>query len=439
MLARLTWLGTFVETQHDDFDDVAGRGPTAIVHDQQLLITEARLALDVGITRRFGLTLMAPVRIVDTSIRYLDTNGLEVQLATPGIHHRNETVSGLADPLVLASLTFVGRGWQLTARAGSTLPIGSTEENPFTLGDMGLAHQHIQLGTGTFNPVAALELSRGWGRWRAGLFALTQQALYKNRKGYQAGDRYAGGVAVRRALGKRWSLRATGDVQGETAERWDGIVHTDDGNRGRLDVIFGAGATATLSSRISLDLAVKVPVVTYAVGGQLDMPFIIELGASWSIGRVPAAKPVDPHDHGHDHEHGDHDEHGEHGDVDAAKADVADYGKPGEASELVPVPGKVTIYDFWATWCEPCKQLEPELVALARKHPDLVAVRRVDVVDWDSAAVAKHLTPKGFDLPHLKVFDAHGKLVLERSSNPGGLEALNRDVQFLVEVEAKRR
>ena len=91
VLARLTWLGTFVETQHDDFEDVEGRGPMAIVHDQSLVITEARLALDIGLTRRFGLTLMVPLRVIDTSIRYLDMAGTEVQLVTPGIHHRNET------------------------------------------------------------------------------------------------------------------------------------------------------------------------------------------------------------------------------------------------------------------------------------------------------------------------------------------------------------
>jgi thiol-disulfide isomerase/thioredoxin len=485
-----------VETQHDDFEPVVDRGPTAIVHDQSLLITEARLALDVGLTRRFGFTLMAPIRMVNTSIRYVDMAGTEVQLVTPGIHHRNETVVGLADPLALFSYTRAQKGWQLTVRTGSTLPIGRTEDDPFALGDMGLAHQHIQMGTGTVNPVGVVELSRAWGPWRAGGFALTQQVVYTNSKGYRAGDRYAGGLLVRRAMSKRWSLRGEANVQSETAEKWQGIVHTDDGNRGRFDVILGAGSTFAVAPKMSLDLAVKVPVVTYAVGGQLDMPVIFEVGASWTIGG-PAKKPAahaDDHDDDHDHDHGDahgdddHDHGDDHahvgvpvhghghdpGDADvdvdahdheasepvghadgdgngstapsntppprpAPKADVADYGKPGEARDLVPVRGKLTVFDFWATWCKPCKQLEPELVALARKYPGIVAVRRVDVVDWDSEAVAKHLSPKGFDLPHLKIFDASGKLVLERSSNAGGLSALIDDVKALVEAAAKKR
>src|SRR5690606_9010090 len=115
-----------------------------------------------------------PIRMIDTSIRYFDRAGTEGQLVTPGIHHRNDTVAGLADPLALFAFTPARRGWQLTVRGGATLPIGRTEEDPFARGDMGLAHQHIQMGTGTCNPVGVLELSRAWGPWRAGGFALTQ-------------------------------------------------------------------------------------------------------------------------------------------------------------------------------------------------------------------------------------------------------------------------
>jgi hypothetical protein len=95
------------------------------------------------------------------------------------------------------------RGWRLTARAGLTIPLGRTEEDPFALGDMGLQHQHIQLGTGTANPVVAAEIGRSWGAWRAVGFGLTQQVVYENSKGYQAGDRYALGFGLRRGSARR--------------------------------------------------------------------------------------------------------------------------------------------------------------------------------------------------------------------------------------------
>ena len=121
---------------------------------------------------------------------------------------------------------------------------------------------------------------------------------------------------------------------------------------------------------------------------------------------------------------------------DTTGLDVVDLGPFGTAVELVLVFGKLTIFDFWATWCQPCKQLEPALIELARAHPELIAIRRIDAVDWDSAAVARYLTPGGFDLPHLKIYDRDGQLVLERSSAVGALDALITDVRRLVEQAA---
>jgi thiol-disulfide isomerase/thioredoxin/plastocyanin len=433
---------------------VVGQGEIDIVHDQDLLISEARLHAEVGLARRFAASVMVPVRVIDTSIRYLDGSGAEVQLVTPGIHHRNEMVSGIGDPMVLGAASGSLGGWRLTARAGLTIPLGRTEEDPFALGDMGIRHQHVQMGTGTVNPVLAAEVARGWGAWRLGAFALTQQVVYENGHGYQAGDRYAGGVALRRRLGARWSVRGGVDAVGETAERWNGMTYADEGNRGRFDLIAGAGASWAATKQLGLDAAIKLPVITRAVGGQLDMPVILEVGASWSFGGPKRGDDHEhEHEHGeHEHEHGDHEhgehEHGDHGPgeragdplhPDTTGLDVADLGKPGEAVDLVPVRGKVTIFDFWATWCEPCKVLEGVLVDLARAHPDVVAIRRVDAADWDSAVVARYLTPKGLGLPHLKIYDPAGRLLLERSSETGKLEELIGAVRALVEAEAAKQ
>jgi thiol-disulfide isomerase/thioredoxin len=385
---------------------------------------------------------------VGSSIRYLDPAGAEVQLVAPDVHHRNETVSGIGDPMLLGGVSGSLGEWRFTGRVGLTIPIGRTEEDPFALGDQGLRHQHIQMGTGTVNPVIAAEAARTWGRWRFGAFALSQQVVYENGRGYQAGDRYAGGVALLRRLGSRWSVRGGIDALGETAERWNGMTYSDDGNRGRFDLIAGAGASWAVTRQLGLDLALKIPVVTHAVGGQLDMPAIVELGASWTFGASKARGG----EHGHDHEHGEHgehghdhekhDQHGEHEDrvnPDTQGVDVADVGAPGEAVDLVPVPGKLTIFDFRATWCEPCKELEPALVELARAYPAVVAIRRIDAVDWDSPVVARYLTPKGAGLPHVMVFDPSGRLVLERGGDGGKLEELIAAVRALVEAEAARQ
>jgi thiol-disulfide isomerase/thioredoxin len=458
---HLGWVGTYVQSQHDDFADVVGQGAIPIVHDQDLAIHEARLSLDIGLTARFAASLVVPFRVVSTSIVYRDGRGMAVDLVEPSTHHRNETLTGIADPMLLGALSHDVAGTRLTARAGLTIPLGRTEEDPFVLGEMGLRHQHIQMGTGTVNPVLALEASRRWRRWQLGAFAFTQQVVYESGKGYHAGDRYAGGIGLRRALGSRWTVRGGPEVQAETAERWHGIRHTEEGNQGRVDAILGAGVTWAATRALVFDAAIKVPVYTHVVGGQLDVPAILEVGVAWTFGRPKSHD----HAHAHDHEHGDEHEHAhEHADehehahehagdsvsdgalaqsdkhgqgdkhaVDTTGADVADVGKNGERVDLVPVPGKLTIFDFWAEWCEPCKKLEPVLVDIARAHPDRVAIRRVEVIDWDSPVADQHLTPGGFGLPHLKIYDVQGRRVFEQSSAPGKLEALIDQVRGLVE------
>ena len=430
---RLGFLGTFVQTRHDDHDDVVGRGEIDIVHDQSLFVSEARVAVDVGV-RGFAISLVLPLRLVSTGITYYDEAGAEVELVDDGVHHRDETLSGLGDPMLLVGRAKAWGPWRVGAKLGATVPLGRTEEDPFVMPDD--PHQHIQMGTGTVNPVVSVELARALGpRWRMSGFLFTQQVVYEGGKGYQAGDRYAAGVAARWRAAERIGLRGGVEVQGETKERWGGVAHTDDGNRGRVDAMVVAGVEWAVSGPLSVDLAVKVPVVTHVVGGQLDMPAIVEVGVGWTFG---GAKKEGAHEHGDEHDHGDEHEHGDehdHEETDTSELDIADLGQPGEAVELVPVEGKITVFDFWATWCAPCEDVEHALIDLAREHPGKIAIRRIDVVDWDSAAVARWLTPGGFALPHVKVY-ADGELLLERSGEPHDASALIEELHRVIDAAA---
>jgi thiol-disulfide isomerase/thioredoxin len=86
-------------------------------------------------------------------------------------------------------------------------------------------------------------------------------------------------------------------------------------------------------------------------------------------------------------------------------------------------PGKVTVFDFFAHWCMPCKELDYLLHELLRERADL-AVRKINVMSWESA-VARRYLGRVDALPFAIVFGKDGRKVGEvRGLAPGVLARL---------------
>jgi len=66
-------------------------------------------------------------------------------------------------------------------------------------------------------------------------------------------------------------------------------------------------------------------------------------------------------------------------------------GKPVNLSDF---KGKVVLVDFWATWCDPCKEEIPELVKLQAKLKDKGFVILGVSMDEEGAAAVKKFTAK---------------------------------------------
>lgn len=111
-------------------------------------------------------------------------------------------------------------------------------------------------------------------------------------------------------------------------------------------------------------------------------------------------------------------------------------------------PGAVTIIDFAASWCEPCRQTLPKLQQLADAQPEIrVLVISVDDTEagrdalvrdlglsipvlWDQDhAAAEHYRPTG--MPSTFLFDAEGRQVLSYAGSK------KKDWRALVETATK--
>lgn len=394
------------DARHDAIETIVGGGPSTVIHDQTIRTGEARLAAELGLSDWLGLGLILPYRFYNTSVRYLDPAGAQVDIENPFIHHHNETLTGIGDPWIYGRVArSIGRT-TIGGRAGLTIPLGRTVPDPFVLGDMGLPHEHSQFGTGTLGIIAGVEASRSIGKVHLDASMLTMQTFYANGHGYQSGDRYFASIGAASSFGtKRFRFRATIASAWETAESWSGVVHTDDGNIGRTDVLAGGSITWLATSDWYLGLDVRVPVYTHIEGGQLDALGFVGL----NVGT-------------HFHLFGDaSDEHAKRPPGDWTGLDKLDASTGGRIVPLATVPGKITVYDFWATWCKPCGVLDGELAAVARRHPDDLAVRKIDVVDGDSPAYTTYLGDAL--LPYVKVFGRDGTLLWERSGSPLALAA----------------
>ena len=86
------------------------------------------------------------------------------------------------------------------------------------------------------------------------------------------------------------------------------------------------------------------------------------------------------------------------------------------------VPGKITVVDFYADWCGPCRRMGPELEKIARTDPDVKLVK-VDVVNWNTEVIKQFGIRS---IPNVRVYDRNGTAV---GAPTAGLTAVNQNIE----------
>lgn len=177
-------------------------------------VTNAEAVVEHGLRDNLQLSVRIPYDIKDQHVRYTTLDGAPFTPPYGDIHHRTETLRGLSDPTWM--LQWSMQQWLFGA--GTTLPLGHTVEDPVRLGNLGLKHEHIQFGSGTFEP-------RFLAQWaNARLFARAEATvpLYESAKGYKPP------YVVAWSAGPMWrNVTLMLDGQHQTLAHWHGL--TDEG------------------------------------------------------------------------------------------------------------------------------------------------------------------------------------------------------------------
>ena len=95
-----------------------------------------------------------------------------------------------------------------------------------------------------------------------------------------------------------------------------------------------------------------------------------------------------------------------------AGTDVLLLSKDGSAVGPLPklaVPGKYTVFDVYAEWCGPCREVDERLRQVIAKRSD-VAIRKLNVRDFDTP-LALELGPAFETLPYVVVLTPRGKRI----------------------------
>ncbi|MBN1586094.1 MAG: thioredoxin family protein [Candidatus Omnitrophica bacterium] len=112
--------------------------------------------------------------------------------------------------------------------------------------------------------------------------------------------------------------------------------------------------------------------------------------------------------------------------VQGAKVKTICFG--GESINLTShlVSGGITVFDFYADWCGPCKSLGPVLEKYVQSTPD-VFLRKINIKEWGSPVAEKYGIRS---VPSIWIYGRKGQVVAQGINGMGSVQqALQQALQ----------
>lgn len=322
-----------------------------------------------------------------------------------GVRPKTQRISGLGDLQLGLRYDFSalwGAGGyrpSVTLGLGVGLPTGAQE----ALGQAAMGALEpvspTQLATGlaTYSTRAQLSVTqfvaRGIGlqAWIA-----ANAAIGRTARGLHPGNRLEAGLAGIWRAGDNFAL--SGGVSGGKVGRADNEITGTISNSGATIVRGTVDATWIASEKLALTVGGRKPLYIDVNGEQVQERFSVSLGCI-----VTLSAEDDEHD----------DEHAAEGPASGpssgpasgpssapapttktattpADVQVLAVGGASFSASKVATEGRLTVVDFWADWCAPCKVLGKSLAEWAGRD-DRLAIRMVEVPDFDSDVAKAHL------------------------------------------------
>jgi hypothetical protein len=260
-------------------------------HEVTLDLTRYELGLTRSFNENWDAFVRIPYFIKDQRATVVFPHGgspeeREAAIRNGFAHHRTDVYEGFSDIELGAGWKkrgLLGDGSIFRFSLGVAIPTGATEPDPLVAGDLGLVHNHVQFGNGTFDPILDVYYGRPLNeKWAVSLYGKGRFPLYKNDHGYRGSIEGTFIPRISFLPNKRLSLSAGLAANYYDYTQWSG---RRDPNSGQFSLNASLSAGYKFNEHLTGSLSVLLPLYTESFSGEdaLDPAPTFALSAAWTF------------------------------------------------------------------------------------------------------------------------------------------------------------